>query len=247
MALTHGLTGSIELRRNSERANDRVFRRHHMGRLLRRIGVLLPHWLAGPELARAARGLEQVCWRELGNVHQPVFDGDLPSFLMTDGDSQQLNLSAPASPMILAARMAVVEPPPPPLESRIGTNLDRLARVLNLTSFERQWLLWSYCVCRFGRAILPVIPVRDETLGCDMLAQVCEMPVNTVRDDVASRRLYTWGFLDGSSADGEMPSVLSGWLSVTDQFADWIGHSYATDTDLRIALCQAQVSLMPSR
>ena len=43
-----------------------AFRRHHMGRLLHRIGTLLPQWLNGPDLVRGCRDLEQLCWRELG-------------------------------------------------------------------------------------------------------------------------------------------------------------------------------------
>ena len=126
-------------------------------------------------------------------------------------------------------------------------NLDSLARLLNLTSFEFQWLLWSYCVRRFGRAILPVIPIRSKPHGCEVLALLSEMPVDAVRDAVASRRLRTWGMLDGGDADAAMPSVLSGWLLATDQFADWIEQPYDSDTDLLIALCQAQVSLPASR
>ena len=61
-----------------------AFRRHHMGRLLHRIGTLLPQWLNGPDLARGCRDLEQLCWRELGSARQPVFGGDLPPFLMVD-------------------------------------------------------------------------------------------------------------------------------------------------------------------
>lgn len=39
---------------------------------------------------------------------------------------------------------------------------------------------------------------------------------------MASRRLHNWGLLDGGDADGAMPSMLSGWLLVTDKFAEWI-------------------------
>ncbi len=126
-------------------------------------------------------------------------------------------------------------------------NLDSLARLLNLTSFEFQWLLWSYCVRRFGRAILPVIPIRSKPHGCEVLALLSEMPVDAVRDAVASRRLYAWGLLDGDGTEGAMPSLLSGWLSATEQFAEWIEQPYASDTDLLIALCNAQVSLSASR
>jgi hypothetical protein len=224
-----------------------AFRRHHMGRLLHRIGTLLPRWLNGPDLARECRDLEQLCWRELGYPRQPIFDGDLPAFLMVDGDGYPVALSSPADPIELATRLAALEPSKPPAESCIGTNLDMLARLLNLTPFEFQWLRWSYCVKRFGHAILPAIPLRDGRHCCNVLALMCDMPLDAVCSAVASRRLHTWSFLNGISADGEMPSLLSGWLSATDQFADWIEQQYASDSDLLTALCQAQVSLMASR
>ncbi len=224
-----------------------AFRRHHMGRLLHRMGTLLPHWLNGPDLARGCRDLEQLCWRELGSARQPVFDGDLPPFLMVDADGYSANLSMPTAPAELAARMAALELSPLPPSSLVGTNLSALARLLNLTQFELQWLLWSYCIRRFGGAILPVIPVRDERDGCEVLALLCEMPLDAVRSAVASRRLFLWGLLDGGDAAGAMPSVLSCWLLATGQFADWIEQPYDSDTDLLKALCKAQVSLMASR
>lgn len=224
-----------------------AFRRHHMSRLLHRIGVVLPRLLDGQELIRESGAIEQRCWCELGYERQPVFDADLPDFLMADRDGQPVNLSVPTDPIELATRMAALEPSPPPADSCIGTNLDTLARLLNLTPFEFQWLLWSYCIRRFGSAILPVIPLRDDRQGCNMLALLCQMPVDAVRDAVASRRLHTWGLLDRGDADGAMPSMLSGWLLATEQFAEWIEHPYDSNTDLLIALCQAQVSLPASR
>lgn len=143
--------------------------------------------------------------------------------------------------------MAALELSPLPPSSLVGTNLSAQARLLNLTQFELQWLLWSYCIRRFGGAILPVLTVRNANHGCNVLARLAEMPVDVVRDAVPSRRLHTWSFLNGISADGEMPSLLSGWLSATDHYADWIEQPYASDSDLLTALCQAQVSLMASR
>lgn len=221
-----------------------AFRRHHVCRLLHRMGTLLPHWLNGPDLARGCRDLEQLCWRELGYPRQPVFDGDLPPFLMVDADGYFANLSMPTAPAKLAARMAALELSPLPTSSLAGKNFIALARLLNLTQFELQWLLWSYCIRRSGRAILPAIPLRDDWHGCEVLALLAGMPIDAVQDAVALRRLYAWSLLDGRGADGEMPSLLSGWLSATDQFADWIEQPYASDSGLLIALCQAQVSLM---
>ena len=226
-----------------------AFRRHYMGNLLPRIGAVLPRLLDGQDLIRESRGVERMCWRELGYEKQPVFDGDLPAFLMVDGDCYPVALSSPIDPVDLASRLAVLEPSQPPADSCIGTNLDTLARLLSLTPFECQWLLWSYCVRCFGRAILPTIPLRDDRQGCDMLALLCEMPVDDVRDAVTSRRLHTLGLLDegDADADGAMPSMLSGWLLATDQFVKWIEQPYDSDTDLLIALCLAQVSLPASR
>ncbi|RYF31643.1 MAG: hypothetical protein EOO23_01840 [Comamonadaceae bacterium] len=227
--------------------SNAAFCRHHLSRLLHRIGVVLPRLLDGQELIRESRAIEQMCWHELGYAKQPIFDGDLPDFLMVDADGHHVDLWIPTDPVDLASRLAVLKPSPPPAVSCIGTNLDTLARLLNLTPFESQWLLLSYCARRFGDAILPVIPLRDATHGCNVLALLCEMPVDAVREAVGSRRLHIWGLLDGGDADGAMPSMLSGLLLATNQFVKWIEQPYDSDTDLLIALCQAKVSLPSSR
>lgn len=171
----------------------------------------------------------------------------MPPFLFADADGHSADLSNPTDLADLADLMAALELSPLPPSSLVGTNLSAQARLLNLTQFELQWLLWSYCIRRFGGAILPVLTVRNANHGCNVLARLAEMPVDVVRDAVPSRRLHTWSFLNGISADGEMPSLLSGWLSATDHYADWIEQPYASDSDLLTALCQAQVSLMASR
>ena len=227
--------------------NNALFRRHHIGRLLHRVGSHLPKWLEGQALIRESRAIEQRCWRELGYEKQPIFDGELPAFLMVNAGGLPINLSIATDPVELATRMAALEPTPLPAASHVGANLDTLARLLNFTPFESQWLRWSYCIRRFGGAILPVLPLRNANHGCSVLARLAEMPVDVVRDAVASRRLYAWGFLDGIFADGELPSLLSGWLSTTDQFADRVEQPYASDSDLLTALCLAQVSLPASR
>lgn len=220
-----------------------AFRRHHMGRLLHRIGALLPQLLGDPKPTRQSCVLEQLCWRELGLAKQPVFEGDLPQFLMWDSDGRPVDFSIPTDLAELAVRMTAAESSSPlPEGSRISRNLNALARLLNLTPFEFQWVLCSYCIRRFGSAILPVIPLRNTTHGCNVLALLFKMPADAVRDSVASRRLHTWGLLDGGVTDGAMPSRLSDWLLATDQFAEWIEQSYDSDTDLLIALCKAQVS-----
>ena len=64
--------------------NNALFRRHHIGRLLHRVGSHLPRWLEGQALIRESRAIERMCWRELGYEKQPIFDGDLPAFLVVD-------------------------------------------------------------------------------------------------------------------------------------------------------------------
>ena len=225
-----------------------AFRHHHVGHLLHRIGAALPRLLGGQDLIRESRAIEQMCWRELEYEKQPIFDGVLPDFLLVNGAGRPVDVSTPTDPVILAARMAALEPSPLPALSRVRTNLEGLARLLGFTAFEFQWLLWSYCVRRFGSAVLPVIPFRDELHGCEVLALLAKMPMHAVQDAVESRRLRTLGLLHGGDTDSAaMPSMLSGWLSATDQFADWIEQPYASDSDLLTALCQAQISLMTPR
>lgn len=227
--------------------NNALFRRHHIGRLLHRVGSHLPRWLEGQALIRESRAIERMCWRELGYEKQPIFDGELPAFLMVNAGGLPINLSIATDPVELATRMAALEPMPLPAASHVGANLDTLARLLNFTPFESLWLRWAYCVRCYGRAILPVVPMRDALHGCEVLALLADVPIDAVQDVVASRRLRTWGLLDGRNADSDKPSLLSGWLYATDQFTDWIEQPYASDSDLLTALCQAQVSLTASR
>lgn len=224
-----------------------AFRRHHMSQLLHRVGSVLPRCLTGPPLAQASRDMEQLCWRDLGLPRQPIFDGDLPAYLIVDATGHPVDLSNPTDSVKLAVRMAALGPSTLPTTSFIGTNFSALVRLLNLTPFESQWLLWSYCVHCFGRATLPGIPLRDDWHASEILALLADIKLDAVQSAVASRRLHVWGFLDGRGADGKMPSLLSGWLSATDQFADLIEQPYASDSELLTALCQAHVSLRASR
>lgn len=222
------------------------FQRHHMGRLLQRIGAQLPRWLDGRELSRESLSIEQLCWRDLGYAGQPISENDLPAFLMEDENGVPRDLMTPTAPAELAIRMAAVRPSALPSSSSLGANLNTLVMLLNLSAFETQWLIWGCCVRRYGRAILPVIPLRDDQHACEVLAVLCEMPVGMVRQAMLSRRLYAWGFLDGGGAEGAMPLTLSGWLLASDQFVEWIEQSHASDADLVMALCKARVSLSAS-
>lgn len=232
---SHG--GSVHARGNT------AFRHHHMGRLLHRVGAQLPRWLDGQALIRESRNIERLCWRELGYVDQPIFEGDLPAFLMEDESGAPRDLMIPTVPVVLATRMAAGRPSALPASSPLGTNLSTMERLLNLSAFESQWLTWGCCLRRYGHAILPVIPLRDERNACEVLAVLCKVSMDMVRQAMSSRRLYAWGFLDGSDVDGVMPSVLSSWLSASDQFVEWIEHPYTSDADLLMALCKARVSL----
>ena len=140
--------------------------------LLHCIGVVLPSLLDGQDLIRESRAIERMCWRELGYEKQPIFDGELPAFLMVNAGGLPINLSIATDPVELATRMAALEPTPLPAASHVGANLDTLARLLNFTPFESQWLRWSYCIRRFGGAILPVLPVRNANHGCNVLARL---------------------------------------------------------------------------
>lgn len=222
-----------------------AFCHHHIGRLLHRVGEQLPKWLNSQELFRESSNIEQLCWRDLEYAEQPIFNNDLPVFLMDDENGAPRDLMIPTVPVELATRMAAARPSALPASSPLGTNLSTLERLLNLSAFEFQWLVWGCCVRRYGRAILPVIPLRDDRHACEVLAVLCEVQVDMVRQAMSSRRLYVWGFLDDGGAEGAMP-VLSGWLLASEQFVEWIEQPYASDADLLMALCKARVSLPTS-
>ena len=86
-----------------------AFCRHHMSRLLHRVGVVLPHLLDGQDVIRESRAIEQRCWRELGYAKWPIFDGGLLAFLMVNGDGYPVELSSPADPVEVASRLAALE------------------------------------------------------------------------------------------------------------------------------------------
>jgi hypothetical protein len=201
--------------------------------------------LDGQALIRESRNIERLCWRDLGYAEQPIFEGDIPAFLMEAENGAPRDLMIPTVPVELAARMAAARPSALPASSPLGTNLSTLERLLNLSAFESQWLTWGCCVRRYGHAILPVIPLRDDRHACEVLVVLCEMPLSMVRQAVSSRRLYAWGFLDDGGAEGVMP-VLGGWLLASEQFVEWIEQPYASDADLLMALCKAHVSLSGS-
>lgn len=202
----------------------------------------MPRWLDGQALIRESRSIERLCWRDLEYAEQPIFDNDLPAFLIEDKNGAPRDLMIPTVPVELAARMAAARPSALPASSPLGTNLSTLERLLNLSAFESQWLIWGCCLRRYGHAILPVIPLRDDRHAWEVLAVLCEVPMGMVRQAMSSRRLCAWGLLDDGGAQGAMP-VLSGWLLASEQFVEWIEQPYASDADLLMALCKAHVSL----
>lgn len=161
---------------------------------------------------------------------------------MEDENGAPRNLMIPTVPVELAVRMAAARRSALSASSPLGTNLSTLERLLNLSAFESQWLRWGCCLRRYGHAILPVIPLRDDRHACEVLAVLCEVPMGMVRQAMSSRRLCAWGFLHDGGAQGAMP-VLSGWLLASGQFVEWIEQPYASDADLLMALCKAHVSL----
>ena len=122
-----------------------AFRRHYMGRLLHRVGAQLPRWLDGQALIRESRSIERRCWRELGYAKQPIFEVDLPAFLMEPENGAPRHLTVPMVPAELATRMAAVRPSALPSFSFFGANMATLERLLNLSVCESQWLIWGCC------------------------------------------------------------------------------------------------------
>jgi len=185
--------------------------------------------------------LEYLCWRELGHRQYPFFDGDSPRFLAFDEHENEREVLIPMQPARLAKLLTDAKPIAPPIRSHASVNLESLARLLNLCAFESQWLHWAYSSSYFGRATLPTISLGSEAQCCHVMGLLSALPLETLRIAVASRRLYTLGFLQGCSADGPLPLSLNGWLSATDHFSAAIKQAYASDSDLLIALCQRDI------
>ena len=143
-----------------EKSCNKAFGHHQMGRLLGRIGSMLPQWLDGTELAQAARDIERMCWRELGYRKAPLFPGDVPPFLLRDENGRPTGepLQEPISPRELASRLAALPPSVPPGPSPLERNFQMLACLLNLTPAESEWVLWSDCFTRFTPPPLPCAP-----------------------------------------------------------------------------------------
>jgi hypothetical protein len=216
-------------------ADNKAFRHHHMGRLLRLLGSMLPQWLNGVELAHAARDIERMCWRELGYGKAPLFDGDVPPFLLHDENGRPTHgpLQEPIPPAELAARLTAMEPSAPPGSSPLETNLQVLTRLLNLMPAEGGWLLWSYCFTWFAS---PTISLRSEEHAWSVLAAVLDVSPDAIRNRGGSHRLQVMGMLRAPplGLHGES-RLLSDWLTCTSHFMNVMGAPHASAA----ALCSA--------
>ena len=216
-------------------SNNYAFRRHHMGRLLSRIGSMLPQWLDGTELAHAARDIERMCWRELGYRKAPLFPGDVPPFLLRDqnGLPTEEPLQDPMLPKELAAHLAALEQSASPGPSLLESNLQTLARLLNLTPVESEWLLWSYCFTRFAP---PTIPLRSEEHAWSVLAAVLAVSSDAIRGRKFPHRLQVTGILEAPQLPANGGLELSDWLRCTSHFMDAVEAIHPSEAALWNAL-----------
>ena len=222
-------------------SNNYAFRRHHMGRLLGRIGSMLPQWLDGTELAHAARDIERMCWRELGYRKAPLFPGDVPPFLLRDqnGLPTEEPLQDPMLPKELAAHLAALEQSAPPGPSLLESNLQTLARLLNLTPAESEWVLWSYCFTRFTP---PTIALRSEDHAWSVLAEILAVSPDEIRGHKSPHRLQVTGILEAPQLPANRGLELSDWLRCTPHFMDALEAGHPSETALWSALAPPATS-----
>lgn len=206
-----------------------------MGRLLHRIGSMLPQWLDGPELILGAKDIERMCWRELGYEKTPLFEGDAPPFLLRDDNGHPTDppLQEPMPPTKLAARMAALEPSAPPGPSPVETNLQTLARLLNLTSAESEWVLCSYCFTRFTP---PTIPLRSEEHAWSVMAAVLAVSPEAIWGRKSPHRLQIMGILKPPQFPANRGLDLSDWLTCSPHFMEAVEASHPSEAALWNAL-----------
>lgn len=206
-----------------------------MGRLLGRIGSMLPQWLDGPELVLAARDIERLCWRELGYGKAPLFHGDVPPFLLRDENDRPTGepLQEPMPPTELAARLAALEPSASPGPSVLESNFQTLARLLNLTPAESEWVLWSYCFTRFTP---PTIALRSEDHAWSVLAEVLAVSPDEIRGHMSPHRLHVLGILEAPQLPANRGLELSDWLRCAPRFMGAVEATYPSEAALWNAL-----------
>jgi len=214
---------------------NKAFRHHHMGSLLGRIGSMLPQWLDGPELALAAKDIQRMCWRELGYGKAPLFPGDVPPFLLHDENGRPTGepVQEAIPPTELAARLAALEPSAPPGPSVLASNFQTLARLLNLTPAESEWLIWSYCFTRFAP---PTIPLRSEEHAWSVLAAVLAVSSDAIGGRKSPHRLHVMGILKAPQLPANRGLELSDWLRCTPHFIDAVEASHPSEATLWSAL-----------
>lgn len=212
-----------------------------MGSLLGCIGSMLPQWLDGPELALAAKDIQRMCWRELGYGKAPLFPGDVPPFLLHDENCRPTgeSLQEPISPRELASRLAALPPSAPPRLSLLESNLQTLARLLNLTPAESKWLLWSYCFTRFAP---PTIPLRSEDHAWSFLAELLAVSPNEVLGNKSPHRLQVLGILEPPRLPANRGLELSDWLRCTPHFMDAVEAGHPSEAALWSALAPPATS-----
>lgn len=215
----------------ADHPDSKVFLRYHMGRFLRLIGSVLPQLLDGSDLACAARDIERMCWRELGYGKAPLFPGDVPPFLLHDENGRPTGepLQDPMPPTELAARLAALEPSAPPGPSLLESNFRGVARLLNLTPAEIEWLLWSYCFIRFAP---PTIALRSEDHAWSVLAEVLAVSPEEIRGHKSPHRLHVLGILEAPQLPENRGLELSDWLRCTPRFMDAVEAGYPSEVAL---------------
>lgn len=224
-----------------ENSHNKAFRRHHLGRLLRLIGSILPQWLDGPELALAAKDIERMCWRELGYRKAPLFPGDVPPFLLHDENGRPTGqlFRDPMSPTALAARLAALPPSVPSGPSPLERNFQMLARLLILTPAESEWVLWSYCFTRFTP---PTIALRSEDHAWSVLAKVLAVSPDEIRGSKSPHRLHVTGILEAPQLSANRGLELSDWLRCTPHFMDAVEAGHPSEAALWSALAPPATS-----
>ena len=225
----------------ADHPDSKVFLRYHMGRFLRLIGSVLPQLLDGSDLACAARDIERMCWRELGYGKAPLFPGDVPPFLLHDENGCPTGepLQEPMPPTELAARLAALEPSAQPGPSVLKSNFQTLARLLNLTPAESEWLLWSYCFTRFTP---PTIALRSEDHAWSVLAEVLAVLPDEIRGHMSPHRLHVLGILEAPQLPANRGLELSDWLRCTPHFIDAVEAGHPSEAALWSALAPPATS-----
>ena len=97
------------------------------------------------------------------------------------------------------------------------SNLQTLARLLNLTPAESEWLLWSYCFTRFTP---PTVALRSEDHAWSVLAEVLAVSPDEIRGHKSPHRLQVTGILEAPLLLEARGLVLGDWLKCTRHFMD---------------------------